>query len=158
MTPKQNPANPEPEVTADVIPIGDNHRRRIGASLSLIDDVLVQWERYAAGAGVAGALRHLENDLTPDQRRALGQLVAQIRSLLAELQDALELPTAVRTVRSTLPGQCGILWETVADLDPKHLQAWGVTGPAFNDYWEPRRQRLEHLLNEVLATVRPDRT
>jgi hypothetical protein len=134
-------------------PIGENHRRRISAALGLIDQALGRWAQYAAGAEDTGSFRHLRNDLTADERQTLGNVIAEIRALLTELGQGLALKTQVRSVRGTLPGECGILWETIAGLDPQHLKAWGSTDAEFDDYWEPRRQMLEALLNRVMAVV-----
>jgi hypothetical protein len=134
-------------------PIGDNHRRRIKAALGLIDAALGRWEKYAAGAADTGALRHLRNDLSGTQRRKLQQLTTSLREILTALQRELGLEAEVRTVRGILPGECGILWETIAALDPNHLSAWGETTAQFDAYWEPKRQMLEDMLNQVMDVV-----
>ena len=144
----------DPQPTDRVIgSISENHRRRINAALGLIDQALGRWAQYAAGAEGIGLLLHLRNDLTANQRQALARLIEQTRELVTELSRGLDLKTQTRTVRSILPGECGILWETVAGLDPRHLQAWGGTEPEFDAYWEPRRQMLEDLLDRVLKVV-----
>jgi len=128
--------------------LGENHKRAIGTVMFLLDQMLCDFEAYAAGREFHGVLYHERNRLSPKQRRTILDQTSHIRKILKELQGTLGLKPRIEDVSRNIWGRGSMFWESLVETETKYLQRYGATPPGLEDYLDPKIKTLiEHLEN-----------
>ena len=128
------------------IRISKNHLRGIVSTLSILDEALGHYERWAKGGEAAGVLFQEHNRLDATQRHALLAEVQQAREVLVELRDDLHLEVRSRDVSTAIWSKCTWLWESLVELKSRYLKRYGALPDTFADYFDPK---IEILIGHV---------
>ena len=88
----------------NAVEVGKNHKRAIGATLTLLDEMLCEFKEYAQGREHHGVLYHERNSLSDKQRRGMAAEVAAMRGTMRELKEALRLTASRDGPRSRFGG------------------------------------------------------
>jgi hypothetical protein len=133
--------------------VSDNHRRIIGVTLALLDEMLCQFERWIGGSHAESVL-YVEHDALSDgQRRIIGEHLVSMRRVLGELRDQLDLPVRRHEVSAEIWSRASAFWENLAELGGKHLRGYGEPSPAMLAVLEPRVAQLIEALNAIVAAT-----
>ena len=128
-----------------------NHRRRLSAVLSGLDETLALFERMAGGKTYRGPMFREEQSLSPGQRRAVLREVAAIRQVLVEVKAELGLDERAEHTARQVWAQCSVLWESLCELQPRHLRQYSAVPRRLAEYLTPRVDDL------IAAVVRIQR-
>jgi hypothetical protein len=123
--------------------------RGISATLSLLDRSLSEFEQWGRGEEVCSALYEIKNTLSPDQRQAILEEVAQMREVLLELRDTLHLEKLERSVLKLISTSCTVSWISLVELQPKHLRRYGKIPPGLSEFLDPRVAILIERLHRI---------
>jgi hypothetical protein len=134
--------------------ISDNHRRIISSTLGLLDERLCRFERWAKGKTAKGPLYGERDDLDEDQKQAIVAQIAAARAILAEMRDELGLKQQEASVRKLIGSQCAWFWESLVELDSKHLNRYGEVPAGFATCFEPKVKLLIECLEAISAIAR----
>lgn len=129
----------------------EGHLRRIAATLTLLDRATCEFEQWTAGRQARSVLYEETNSLAPDQRKEIRQQVAAMRALLEPLKSALRLQHSRQDAAIAIRVRCGILWESLVELEPRRLRRYG---PLPADATERINVCVLELLNRVEAIAR----
>ncbi len=131
------------------IAIGANHRRGIGSALILMDEMLSRFDLWIDGAGADGLLYREDNDLDADQRSRIRAEIVAARRLLEMLRERLRIDPEVRSVSKLIWAQASWFWETLAELESRHLLRYGKLPPGFADFFDPQVKLLAERLDAI---------
>ena len=106
-------------------PLNKRHQRPLASRLTVLDEAICDFERWAQGRGVESVLFAERNDLTEEQTQLLRGEIAEMREILSELRDALHLEPSVRQAKQDIASRCSLLWEMLIELQPKYLRRYG---------------------------------
>jgi hypothetical protein len=138
---------------ARFIELGENHRRGISTTLTFLDEALCEFEQWAKGREVSSVLYQERNALSPRQRKRVLSEIAEMRDLLRELRDALELEGASQHATLAIWGRCSSLREHLVELTGSHLRRYGKPTPGLTDYLDPKVEELLRRLDRVSSLV-----
>lgn len=134
--------------------MGQNHRRIIAITLTLLDEALCEFQGWARGREVHSVLYHERNRLSAVQCCQVENLVQEMRTILAEMQNALGLDTRIKDASDAIRGACFGLWESLVELEGKYLSAYGAPSESLVAFVEPRAKQLIAHLNAVVDNLR----
>jgi len=140
----------------DVTSAEDNerHKRGITITLSILDETLCEVEQWANGREVQSVLYRERNVLSSRQKQEILAEIAQMRSLLQELQEALGLEPTVQDAGAAIRGKCAGLWEHIVELKAKYLTRYGDVPACLGDYLDPRAERLIQGITHILDALK----
>ncbi len=127
---------------------GKDHERAISASLTLLDEMLCEFEEYAQGRERHGALYHERNSLSEKQRRGIQSEVAAMRKTIRELKEALGLTDTRDEVAQRIWGRASAFWEVLVETQSRYLRRYGEVAPDLKECLDPR---IEALTARLLA-------
>jgi hypothetical protein len=134
--------------------LSDTHRRGIGATLKVLDEVLCGFEQWAEGREVDSVLYSARNGLSAEQRQTMRSEIADIRETLVEVQRTLRLERTVEEVTNIIRGECAILWSNLVELESKRLGRYGPPPPDLGEYLDPKVAKLIAHVNRIVETVK----
>ncbi len=135
------------------ITLGGSHRRGIGTALLLFDRMLCEIEEYAYGREIRSVLYVEHNALSEDQKAGLLAEIAQIRGVLRELKDALELETETEDVGRKIWGECSTFWEVLMETKSRFLARYGPPPDGLAECLDPRIDGLIASLRNLTKSV-----
>jgi hypothetical protein len=136
--------------------LSDNQRRTISTTLSMLDEMLCEFEERSGKAAHDSILFRRVNSLTPAARRVIHTEAAQMRSLLAVLRDDLRLTCAVRDVAISIGSKATVFWESLCELEARRLQAYGTVPDGLAEYLDPKVRELNDRLTRIARIVTTD--
>jgi hypothetical protein len=134
--------------------LSPSYRRSITTTLSFLDETICDFEELAKGRETHSVLYTECNGLSPEQCQVLLSEVAEIRSILAEVKEALGLKANVRSTARFIWSQCSALWASLSEVDSERLKGYGEAPHGFARYWDPKLLELEQHLNRILENLR----
>ncbi|MDA8406681.1 MAG: hypothetical protein M0T73_07485 [Deltaproteobacteria bacterium] len=133
----------------DKIVIRQSHKRAISVTLTLFDEALCGFDRWAQGQEVRSVFFQILNPLSEGQRKNLSVELGELRKLLMEIQDYLELDSTVDNAVSMIVGQCAVLWPSIVELEGRYLKGYGEVPTALEEYLTPRANQLNEGLRRI---------
>ncbi|MGC8658549.1 MAG: hypothetical protein ACP5U1_05690 [Desulfomonilaceae bacterium] len=124
------------------ISVSQTHKRAISVTLTLFDEALCGFDRWASGQEVHSVLFEILNLLSDEERKQLSFELAELRKLLVEMRDLLELDRTVSDVPSMIVGQCAVLWPSLVELEGRYLKGYGEVPKNLEAYLNPRANQL----------------
>ncbi len=134
----------------NAVEVGKNHKRAIGATLTLLDEMLCEFEEYAQGRERHGVLYHERNSLSDKQRRGIQAEVAAMRGTMRELKEALRLTASRDEAEQQIWGRASAFWEVLVETQSRYLRRYGELAPGLKECLDPR---IEALTARLLALV-----
>jgi hypothetical protein len=101
------------------------HARSLEATLSRADEAIQRMERLLSNAGQDGAVRKIENTLSPESREALLRQLLALRKVLAEMAESFELQPHPLDIRRVLDAEISTLWVQFEDCRPVRMKGYG---------------------------------
>ncbi|MBN1866693.1 hypothetical protein JW916_05330 [Candidatus Sumerlaeota bacterium] len=134
--------------------IGDNHRRGISVTLTLLDEILCRFERWTKGRTAEGPLYSERNDLSDDRKEVILAEIAAIRAVVVRLRDELALEPKTERISTLIWSQCAWFWESLVELESKHLRRYGELAPGFAAFFDPQVAELIERMDEISRIAR----
>lgn len=134
--------------------LGENHRRGIASTLTLVDEMLCRFERWARGESAEGVLYRERNALTERQRKALNAEIAELRKRMAELRDALKLPAKTQDVAVAIWAESSARREALMELNSRHLRRYGRLPAGFGETYDLKFEELLDHLTRIAEAMR----
>ena len=138
------------------VPAGENeiiirqsHRRAISVTLTLFDEALCGFDRWAEGQEVRSVFFEILNPLSDEQRKRLLIELAELRKLLLEIRDFLGLDRTVDSVPKMIVGKCAVMWSPIVELEGRYLKGYGEVPNALEEYLNPRANQLIEGLRRI---------
>ncbi len=129
------------------IELHELHRRRLEATVSLIEDALNRVERLLNKAGRSGIVRTVEDHLSHEQRTSLLRQVDLFRSELEAFAAHFALERHPLNIQQICNAEMSTAWVMLEDCRPKRMKGYGVAfAPAIAADLE---QNVEALLERV---------
>jgi hypothetical protein len=130
------------------IPVGENHKRAISATLTLLDQMLCEFEEYARGRERRGAIYREHNALSEPQRLGIQAEIAAMRRTIGELKETLGLSETCDEAAQQIWGRASAFWEVLMESQTKYLRRYGEFGPELKEALDPR---IEVLIARLLT-------
>ncbi len=131
------------------ITLRQSHKRAISVTLTLFDEALCGFDRWASGQEVRSVLFEILNPLSDEEKEKLSIELAELRKLLQEISDFLELDRTVNNVPTMIVGQCAVLWPSVVELEGRYLKGYGEVPADLEEYLTPRTNQLIEGLRRI---------
>ena len=129
-------------------------KRGITITLTILDETLCEVEQWANGRAVQSVFYRERNALSSRQRKEILSEIAQMRSVLQELQETLGLEPTVEDVGSAIRGKCAGLWEYIVELKAKYLARYGEVPAGLGEYLDPQAERLIQGILHILDALK----
>lgn len=142
------------EEKRSAVPLNENHRRGLGATLAFLDETLCRIEEWADGREVKSVFYVEKNTLSPSQRRAVRGEIERARRILLELKNDLELPPREQEANREIWGLCSVLWKDVIELQSRYMRRYGAMDHEAAAYLDPRVKVLAEILQQISRVVR----
>ncbi len=120
----------------------ENHARAITTALTLLDEMLCDFDDTARGRERNGVLYRERNTLSDEQRRALLIEIAAMRATLVELKSTLRLSEKPEDLSRLIWGRALAFWEVLVETQSRHLRRYGNVPAELKDFLDPRIDRL----------------
>jgi hypothetical protein len=131
------------------IELSENHRRSISITLQLVDKALCEWDDWVNGRMRCGVMYREQDTFSPTQKDRLRDKIVAIRDLLVRLRDDLQLEPKVAPTSQAIVGHASVLWEMLAELNSRALQAYGKVPDNLDHYLDPIGEQLAAEMNEI---------
>ncbi|OQB39917.1 MAG: hypothetical protein BWY06_01420 [Candidatus Latescibacteria bacterium ADurb.Bin168] len=106
------------------IPLSENHRRIVGSSLRYAEDQILFCRRLLTETS-ENRMTRFADEYSDDQIRALVELCDELHEKLVSFADRAGVSPAERSVSRHVSGIMSSIWETLEDLRPRKLRAYG---------------------------------
>ncbi len=124
------------------IKISENHRRRLSATLALMDQALSEFMRWANGGETRSVLYEEINTLAPAQRQKMTEEIAAIREMLREISETLQLSGHVLETGADIRARCSLLWADLLDVKSGPLRGYGALSEEAAAFLDARIEKL----------------
>jgi len=101
------------------------HARSLEATLSRADEAIHRMERLLTNAGQDGAVRKIENTLSPESREALLAQLRTLQAMLAAMAESFTLQPHPLDIRRVLDAEISTLWVQFEDCRPVRMKGYG---------------------------------
>lgn len=118
-----------------------------------VDEALCEVQQWAEGREMHSELYEEHNSLSAKQSRLLIQEVAQMRAVIAELRDALDLEREHRSAAAAVHALACSLWPHLVELKGKHLNRYGDTPQEAVERLSPSVDRLIERIKRIAEIV-----
>lgn len=123
------------------------HSRSLEATLSRADEAIHRMERLLTNAGQDGAVRKIENTLSPELRGVLLTQLHTLQVMLAAMAESFSLQPHPLDIRRVLDAEISTLWVLFEDCRPARMKGYGQKFPP------ETRTALEETVEKLLAHV-----
>jgi len=130
------------------IPIGDNHKRSITATLFLLDQMLNEFKEFASGREIHSVLYHEENNLTTRQKEDVLAEIEEMNQVIKEIKDTFHLEEEKENIARKIWGKSSTFWAPLIEMSSRYLKGYGETSPELKTYLDPQvKYLIKHLKN-----------
>lgn len=136
-----------------MIDINDNHRRKIGITLGMLDALLCDIEIWIEAGERRSAMYHRTCRLTTQQIRQILQTIPEMRRIIADIQKELNLEPQRDEVATMIWSQASCFWESLVELEGSYLRGYGEPSPELDAFITPRARELNDKLQQISRAV-----
>jgi hypothetical protein len=129
----------------------------MAATLTMLDESLCSFDRWARGHAARGVLYEEDNDLSPEVRRRLRGEISGLRSLLRETRNELGLQPERQTASHLIWIACSMLWEHLVELECRYLKAYGSVPADLAGAHDARMRDITRRLDQISKLARSSR-
>jgi hypothetical protein len=129
--------------------LSESHRRRITITLTLLDEALARFEKWAQGQEVRSILYIEKNTLAPNERAKLLSDISGIKHIIMELREDLVLEASPQDIAKYIRAHCYLLWVDIMEITGKYLRGFGEPSQELADYLDPRANSIMHYLDDI---------
>ncbi len=123
------------------------HRRRLEATLPLVENGLDRMERLLEGSGEKGIAHAVESTLPEEERTILLEKIRRLRNALRTFAERFALREHQLDLRQVLNAELSSAWVMLENCRPKRMKGYGV------EWEESVRAELDEHVNSLLAQV-----
>jgi hypothetical protein len=123
------------------------HARSLESSLTLADASVHRMERLLMDSGEEGAIRKIENTLTPQVSALLLECVHTLRDILAAIAQEFSLQPHPLDIRRVLDAELSTLWVMFENCQPSRMKGYG------QEFSLEARLELDHTIDRLIAHV-----
>ncbi len=140
------------------IKINENHKRVIQTTLTLFDQMLCSFEKWASRQEACSVLYEEVNPLTDEQCQTLTNEIKEIRSLIITMREELELSKTYENIAQSIHAMSLIfISDDLLSLKKEGLEHYGEENVNLFAYLEPKAiEFIERL--ECIAHIGLDAT
>jgi len=120
------------------VEVGENHKRAISTTLTLLDEMLCEFEEFAQGRERHGVMHHERNSLSDKQRRGIQAEVVAMRRTMRELKEALGLTDSRDEIAQHIWARASAFWEVLVETQSRYLRRYGAFAPELKECLDPR--------------------
>ncbi len=118
------------------------HKRGIAATLAILDEALCEFQQWAEGRAIRSVFYSETNELSAAQREAITKKVSEIRKILRDIKESLQLEGRTRNASTSIWAQCSALWVNLVEIESGHLSRYGGLPSGFAEYMDPKVRML----------------
>jgi len=133
--------------------MNEGQRRIIERTLSLLDEVLCEFEEWAKGREIHSVLYREQNTLSVTQRKELSSKTDMMKEILIKLRNTLNLDDRVRIAATAIRSHCSALWVDLTELKSNNLHRYGEIPPGLAEYLDLQLVQLIDHLNQIRALI-----
>lgn len=133
--------------------MSENHMRGISTTLALLDKALCDFDQWANGCEIRSVLYQVLNPLSKAQRQSILAKVLEMKDILEEIRDVLNLEGTVRSADKMITSSCSVLWTSLGELEGGHLRRYGEIPAGLAEYLAPRATALNKHLRSISRIV-----
>jgi len=134
----------------------ENHRRAIGTTLILLDELLSEFEQIARGRETRSVLYREKNSLTPEQRERLLSEITRMREVMLEIAETIGIEAKVEDLGRKVWGSSSAFWEVLVQTESKYLKGYGKVAQGLANYLDPQIEALVESLIGISEISRRD--
>jgi len=134
--------------------ISENHRRTISVRLSLLDEILCEYERIANGEENRGVMYEEENTLSNKQRIRLKQTISEIREIISQIKETLFLKPKKENLANKIWSSASSLWEVLVETESKYLKGYGEVPESLAEFLDPKVKEITRHLTSIVEIMR----
>jgi hypothetical protein len=134
--------------------ISENHRRTISVRLSLLDEILCEYERIANGEENRGVMYEEENTLSNEQRIRLKQTISEIREIISQIKETLFLKPKKENLANKIWSSASSLWEVLVETESKYLKGYGEVPESLAEFLDPKVKEITRHLTSIVEIMR----
>jgi hypothetical protein len=122
--------------------ISPNHQRVIGVGLYLLEKSLERIEDALITVDKERITYKVNDHLDDEVRNSVLQDIEQMRKIIRDLKDELNLQTQEESVVRRVRGEAAHIWEALSDMRSSGLDRYGKTPKELADFWDPKVEEL----------------
>ncbi|HTQ61897.1 MAG TPA: hypothetical protein VMI32_16865 [Candidatus Solibacter sp.] len=123
------------------------HARRLEATLSRADEAIHRMESLLMNDEQDGAVRKIENKLSPKSRETLLAKLHTLKIMLAGMAESFSLQPHPLDTRRVLNAEISTLWVQLEDCRPRRMKGYG------QQFSQQASAALEEAVEELLQHV-----
>ncbi len=139
------------------IPLSENHRRILGSSLRYAEDQILFCRRLLTETS-DNRMTRFADEYTDEQIRELVEMCDKLHAKIIDFANRAGVSPAERSVARHVSGTMSSVWETLEDLRPKRLKAYGVVPEEAARNIEPFVEDCVQLIGRLLTFSQHCRT
>ncbi|HQK22238.1 MAG TPA: hypothetical protein PLM66_05045 [Candidatus Latescibacteria bacterium] len=136
-----------------LIPLSENHRRIVGSSLRYAEDQILFCRRLLTETS-ENRMTRFADEYSDDQIRRLVEMCDELHEKLVSFADRAGVSPAERSVSRHVSGTMSSVWETLEDLRPRKLKAYGEVPADAAREIEPIVEDAVQIIERVLEFSR----
>jgi len=131
--------------------LSDNHRRAIAAALVTVADWLDEIRSLATTPGRSDVLRCVQDDLSPETRQRLIELIDEAFAVMEQIAVQLRLPQQKRSLSRQIAAACAVMWEDLVETQSARLRRYGRMSPAAADFVDTKIEQIIRIVGRIDA-------
>lgn len=130
--------------------LDDSHRRVLEVTFSLLDEMLIKFERWANRQESHSILYQENNTLSDAQCRAVLEDISKIKNIIQKLTADLDLVSHKQSVVRAIKAQCELfVLDNLLTLEGHDFDAYGKTSESLINYLTPNVDEIVKLLEKI---------
>ena len=134
----------------NAVEVGKNHKRAIGATLTLLDEMLCELRNTPRAANATACCTTSATHCRTSSAGASQAEVAAMRGTMRELKEALRLTASRDEAAQQIWGRASAFWEVLVETQSRYLRRYGELTPGLKECLDPR---IKALTARLLALV-----
>lgn len=132
------------------IKINENHRRIISVRLSLLDEMLCEFEEIANKSERGGVMYIQQNTLSARQCSQLKSIISEMRRIIFQMKEVLGLRERKEDLASRIWSEASSLWEVLVETESKYLKGYGELSDNLAEFLDPKIKKITEYLTEIV--------
>jgi hypothetical protein len=125
-----------------------SHHRVLSIRLRGLERHCNEILEWMNGPVVSSTLEERTNDLRPDEKEKVGEVVLRIKEEIRRLAAEMELERSTLDIRRAISSLASAMWVDLEETKSDSLKGYGKVSDQFRAHWDPK---VDVLLDEVQA-------
>ncbi|MCM8756958.1 MAG: hypothetical protein NC823_00570 [Candidatus Omnitrophica bacterium] len=137
----------------DTLKVSDNQRRTISTTLIMLDEMLCEFDRIAAGQETRSIMYAEKNSLSAKQKAQLRGIMTTMREIIRQIKERLSLETEEVNLANRIWSSASAFWEVLIETKSERLKGYGTITPSLADFINPKIDELIKHLTGIVETM-----